>query len=371
MAMVQALIQIWTGPIPPEHIWIAPAKRPTPDKAPRVYFRKWLVHPLKRRLAKYYLVFLRSFFDLKVVGITGSAGKTTTTEMLKSILSLQAPTVASVINIDPIFNIPSTILRCTPQTKFLILEMGIEYLGEMDFYTWLAKPDIGIITNVNLTHTEFLHDIQTIGREKGKIGRFAKNLIVSADKNIHINTHGQVHVVQPGKFKLQILGEHLQTNAALAAKAAELLGVPSSLINSGLENLTAPEHRLQLIKTEKFTIIDDAYNANFLATKASIDTLVEYAKKQKLIPVLVFGQMNELGTFEKSAHAEIAEYIRQNNIKHVLTLGPATKNIGEHFETQDQLYEAIKPFLNKKYVILIKASRGWKLENLVARIMHD
>lgn len=366
--MVQAFIQLWTGPIPPEHIWIAPASRPTPDKAPRVYFRKWLVHPLKRRFAKYYLLFLRSFFGLKVIGITGSAGKTTTTEMLRSILSLQGPTVASQISIDPIYNIPTTILKCTPQTKFLILEMGIEYLGEMDFYTWLARPDIGIITNVNLTHTEFLNDIQTIAKEKGKIGYFAKHLVISGDGNIHVNTRGQVHIVKAANYKLQLLGEHLQTNAALAAKTAHLLGVSEEKIRQGLENLTAPEHRLQLIKTDKYTLIDDTYNANFLATKASIDTLVEYAKQHKLTPVLVFGQMNELGEFEASAHAEIGKYIQQNKIKHILTIGPATKNIDKHFETQEQLFEAVRPFLNKKHVVLIKASRGWKLENLVARI---
>jgi UDP-N-acetylmuramoyl-tripeptide--D-alanyl-D-alanine ligase len=365
---MQDLVKLWVGPIPPEHIWISAANRPhSLPKLFRVYFRKWLVHPIKRRAAKYYLEFLR-LFGLKVIGITGSAGKTTTTEMLKSILSLHAPTVASRINIDPIYNIPTTILSCTPKTKFLVLEMGIEYLGEMDYYTWLAKPDIGIITNVNLTHTEFLKDIKTIAQEKGKIGHYAKHLIISDDKNIHPHTHGQIHVVKPGNFKLQLLGNHLQTNATLASKAAQLLGVPDSTIKTGLENLQAPEHRLQLIKTAKYTLIDDTYNANLVAVKASIDTLVDYAKANKKTPVMVFGQMNELGNFEESAHKEIDQYIKKNGIKYVFTLGPATKNIGQHFESQDEIYDALKKFLNPKYVILIKASRGWKMENLVTRI---
>lgn len=366
---MQELIQLWTGPIPPQHIWIPATNRPQGiTKIARVYFRKWLVHPIKRHVAKYYLEFLRSFFGIKVIGITGSAGKTTTTEMLKSILNLEGRTIASKISIDPVYNIPTSILKCTPKTKFLILEMGIEYPGEMDYYVWLAKPDIAIITNVNLTHTEFLKDLATVAFEKGKIGKLSKHLVVSEDKNIYINSNGQIHVVKSGNFKLQILGSHLQTNAALAAKAAELLGISDSKIRQGLENLTAPEHRLQLISTAKYTIIDDTYNANPLATKAAINTLVNYAKAHKKTPVFVFSQMNELGKFEKEAHEEINRYLTKNKITNVLTIGPATKSIGQHFENQDELYEALKKFIDPKYVILIKGSRGWRLDMLVEKI---
>jgi UDP-N-acetylmuramoyl-tripeptide--D-alanyl-D-alanine ligase len=362
------LIRLWTGPLPPQHIWISSSSRPKQlTKIIRLYFRKWIVHPLKRKIAKYYLAILKSL-GLKVIAITGSAGKTTTKEMLLSILSLEAPTVASVANIDPVYNIPTTILNCTPKTKYLILEMGIEYIGEMDFYTWLAQPDVAIITNVNLTHTEFLKNIATIAREKGKIGKFAMHLIVSEDPNIEVNTHGQMHLVKPGHFQLKLIGDHLQLNAALAAKAAQILGISEQKIRQGLQSLTAPPHRLQLIETNNFSLIDDSYNANPLAVKASIDTLMDYCRKQKKTPVLVLSQMNELGEFEKSAHQEIGEYVEKYKITNFFTIGPATVNLGKHFENTDELTDYLKKFLRPNHVALIKGSRGWHLERVVAAL---
>ncbi len=373
--MRQDLIKLWTGPLPPEHLWVPKEKRPQGYfSLLRLYFRKWLIHPLKRKTAKYYLIFLKAFCGLKVIAITGSAGKTTTTEMLKSVLSLQGQTVASRINIDPIYNIPTTILECTPNTKYLILEMGIEYPGEMDFYIWLAKPDVAVITNVNVTHTEFLKDIPSIAREKSGIGKFAADVVInSGDPNIAVNTAGRVHKVRSSdyKFNLQLLGTHLETNAALAAKTAQILGVGDDKIKEGIEKLATPPQRLHLIKSVKFTLIDDSYNANPLATKASINTLVGYAKKHKLTPVFVFAQMNELGQFEKSAHREIADLVAKLGIKHFLTYGPANQNYGQYFDNQKDLIAATRKFLTSKYVILIKGSRKWKMENVVEALINQ
>ncbi len=115
------------------------------DSCVWVYVLRWFIHPIKRKIAKYYLAFLKRFFGIKIIGITGSVGKTTTKEMVASTLKLQGPTVCSYANIDQIYNLPTTILRARPWTKYLVLEMGVEYPGEMDFYLWLAKPDIGVI----------------------------------------------------------------------------------------------------------------------------------------------------------------------------------------------------------------------------------
>ena len=98
--------------------------------------KKWIFHPIKRRIAKLYLLILRKFSGIRVIGITGSTGKTTTKEMLASILKLDGKTVYTIANIDPVYNIPTTILKCNLKTKYLILEMGVEYPGEMDFYLW-------------------------------------------------------------------------------------------------------------------------------------------------------------------------------------------------------------------------------------------
>src|SRR5579859_7997424 len=166
-----SIVRWWqVSSLPEAHVWISKDRRPVGLKnVVRVYFRKWFVHPIKRRVAKYYLIFLKKFRGLTVIGITGSSGKTTTKEMLASILKLKGETIASFANIDPVYNIPTTILKCKPSTKYLVLEMGIEYPGEMDFYIWLAKPDVGVITNIYPTHTLFFGDETGVAKEKGKL----------------------------------------------------------------------------------------------------------------------------------------------------------------------------------------------------------
>src|SRR4030042_677120 len=132
-------------------------------------FSRWVIHPIKRRAARWYLRLLQKYSGIVVIGITGSAGKTTTKEMLFSILKKQDKTVCTRTYLDPVYNIPNTILTTPFGTKYLILEMGVEYPGEMDFYLWLAKPDIGVITNIFPTHTEFMGNIDGVFKEKGKL----------------------------------------------------------------------------------------------------------------------------------------------------------------------------------------------------------
>lgn len=386
--MKEKLTRVWLGPLPPEHIWISPKDRPTELwKIIRVYYRKWFIHPLKRHISRLYLKILHIFFNVQIIAITGSAGKTTTKEIILNILSESASAVATFANIDPVYNIPTTILRCLPKTKFLILEMGIEYKGEMDFYTWLAHPNIAVITNVDLTHTQFLNDIKTVGYEKGKIANLSRHLVISVDPNIQVNTKGEVHVVPTplakltSNFKTQIkinnelvelsiLGTHLATNVALAVEVAKILKISNKTINIGLQKTAVIPHRLQIVKTKKYgVIIDDSYNANPLAVRASINTLVTLAKLTKKQPVLVLSQMNELGTFEKSAHEKIKEYIIKNKINLVYTIGPATTKIGRHFGDKRQLILYLKNTLTPKNLTLIKGSRGWKLEEVVSALV--
>lgn len=128
-----------------------------------------------------------------MVGVTGSAGKTSTKEMLYSILKEKGKAERSPANIDPTFNIPTTILRCKSPIKYLVLEMGVEFPGEMDFYLWLAKPQIGIITNIYQTHTLFFKNPTGVAKEKGKL---IKNL---NRKDTAILNENNPHTRQLGK----------------------------------------------------------------------------------------------------------------------------------------------------------------------------
>ncbi|KKU72944.1 MAG: UDP-N-acetylmuramoyl-tripeptide-D-alanyl-D-alanine ligase [Candidatus Amesbacteria bacterium GW2011_GWB1_47_26] len=311
--MISPILRFWTGPIP----FQSTRKNP---------FLDLLIHPIKRHLAKFYLKFL-TLNGTIVIGITGSYGKTTTKEALKSILP---SSVASAANIDPIYNIPATILSTPPWTKYLILEMGIEHLGEMDFYLWLAPVDIAVITGFGLAHTEFLKDLKTIKSEKLKITKYAKHVV-------NFSSH------KPGP----------KNALSIARQVAKILE-----IKPDLSSFTPPPHRLQIINHPSGAIIiDDSYNANPTATKFAVDYLVDLAKKKNQTPVFVFAQMNELGSYEKSAHAAIDKYVAQKGIKNFLTLGPATANLGQHFKSRETLIPAIRKFLTPNYCLLIKLQR--------------
>ena len=340
----------WTGPIPQA-------------STRHNLLLDYLVHPLRRQLARHYLRFLKTA-GCTVIGITGSFGKTTTKRLLQSILSQIASTAATDDNTDSVYNIPATILRTSPWTKFLIIEMSIEYLGEMDFYLWLAQPDIAIITSISLTHTEFLKNTETIAKEKSKIGKFAKDVIIGPNPDIQVITSGKIY-----KATLPRSGDQFSLNRALAIKTAEILSISKKDIARGLTNAKLPPHRMNIINHPSgATIIDDVHNANPTATKFAIDYLVNLAKKKNQTPVFIFAQMNQLGPYEKSAHSTIGKYVAQKGIKNFLTLGPATTTLGQHFDSKETLTPTARKFLTPNYCLLIKGSRSWHLETIISAL---
>lgn len=371
----------------------------------RNFYRTWMVHPVKRRSAKIYLLFLKTFFNLKVVGITGSAGKTTTKEMLASILKQDGETVYSFANIDPVYNIPSTILKCSPSTKYLVLEMGIEYLEEMDFYLWLAMPDVGIITNIYPTHTLYLGGIEGVANEKSKLlkqlpsssiavigseNKFFNNIVkkvkakvVSFGKNGDLQAEKIqltnllntkfVLVSNSSKISIQlpVLGEQFVENALAAASAATELGITLAGIKKGLERFKNQEHRMSVRKLKNGSIlIDDSYNNNPEAAKRAIETLLEVKGKRKTM--LIFGDMLELGKDEIKYHKEIGILLSKSKIDRVLGVGPLSKFVVKDRKLWAKDWQNSVPIANelldKNMVILVKGSRSIGLDNLVSRL---
>ncbi|TSC86401.1 MAG: UDP-N-acetylmuramoyl-tripeptide--D-alanyl-D-alanine ligase [Microgenomates group bacterium Gr01-1014_16] len=332
------LLRLWTGPLPKEELF------PDREYAPLTH---WFIHPVKRRLAKYYLLILQKFFGLIVIGITGSVGKTTTKKMLESILP---GCVATADNTTSTYNIPSTILRTPLGTKYLILEMGVEYIGDMDFYLWLAHPDIAIIAPISLTHTQYLKNLETIISEKNKITKYAKHVV--SYKNIKASGY--------------------EINQDIVAQVAAILKVPANL-----NSFIPPAHRMNFIILKNGSIlIDDSYNASPLSTQEALKTLVKISKEKKLTPVFIFGQMNELGQYEKDSHEEVGKLIKKFNIKNLYCIGPATKHtissagFGSYFENQEDLLNVISNMIhNSLFIILIKGSHSWHLENLVDKLL--
>ena len=375
--------------------------------------KKWIIHPIKRRVAKYYLYFLRKFFGIKVIGITGSTGKTTTKEMLASILKLDGKTVYTIANIDPVYNIPTTILKCNLKTKYLILEMGVEYPGEMDFYLWLAKPDVGVITNISITHTLFFGNMEGVFKEKSKLvkslskdnwavlniederlrklkGKILSKIIwygesglVKADNikfNNYKNTEFNLHLGKISyKAVVPVYGKHFVTNALAASSAAFILGVEAEKIIRGLKDTHIEEHRMNIFTHKsQALIVDDSYNNNPFAANETLIAFKEIAGERKKL--VVMGDMLELGNLEKEEHIKLGKRIAEVGTDFTIGVGNASKYMIEEAQksigkenvlwlaSKNEVNKHLRPFLNKDWAILIKGSRSIGLDEVVNRL---
>ncbi|MCX6705684.1 MAG: Mur ligase family protein [Candidatus Woesebacteria bacterium] len=325
--------------------------------------KKWIIHPIKRRVAKYYLFFLRRVTGLKVIGITGSAGKTTTKEMLASILKLNGKTVYTVANIDPVYNIPTTILKCTPRTKYLILEMGVEYPGEMDFYLWLAKPDVGVITNIYPTHTEFFGDIEGVLKEKSKLVKFLDKSGFAVLNKTNSRLKSLIN-----KIEAKIIWFNGE-NSDAAKAVANIFGVSAENIEKGLKNYDKPRHRYEIIKHKSGAVIfDDSYNSNPEALLTTLKKFNQLAGKNKKIAVL--GDMLELGKLEKSEHIRIGIEVKKYNFEKVFGVGKSVKYItSKIYNNALDVLPELRPMLKKDVYVLIKGSRSIGLDQVVDKLV--
>lgn len=406
----------WVTPkLNPHYFIIPPERRPKELKGLiRLYFRTWIVHPIKRRIAKYYLLFLQKFFGLTVIGITGSTGKTSTKEMVYSILSQKGKSERTLANIDPTFNIPTTILRCRPSTKYLILEMGVEFPGDMDFYLWLAKPKIGVITNIYQTHTQFFGNTAGVAKEKGKLAEqlgqagfavlnkdnaflekiakktqahvvwFGKDDLIRAGKTKimeDFKTEFTLHVAQASQeVTLPLPGSQFVENALAAAAVGYICGATPGEIKNGIENFQIPEHRMRPIRLKNGAVVlDDSYNNNPTAAKLALQTLKEVAGGKEM--VVVMGDMLELGKDEKERHKELGRTVAKSGAKYLITvgklaeymIGTARKKMAKEnvvwCKTVDEVLPVLKPLLKKDTITLIKGSRSIGLDKLVSKLL--
>lgn len=346
------------------------------------FVKKWITRPIKRRLAKYYLLLLQNFTEITVIGITGSAGKTTTKDMIAAILKSSAKTVSSKANIDPIYNIPNTVLRTGWGTKFLVLEMGVEYPTEMDFYLWLANPDVAVITNIFPTHTEYFGGIEGVLKEKSKLAltRTKDNICIlnSDDKNLHkIAKKIKANIFW---FKGEL--DPIMSNRNAAAEVGTRLGIKKTLIDKALKSFKNPPHRLHsLTHKSGAQILDDTYNSN---PKAAIATLDYFnGRVPKGLKIAVLGDMLELGSYEKAAHRLVGKEVAKSGFEAVIGVGKSAKYIIKEVEKTspdtktflvekaDQVLPHLKQYLKKGSFILLKGSRSIGLDSVVNNLTGE
>lgn len=349
------------------------------------------------------------------IGITGSLGKTTCVKASMAVLSQKFKTLATKPNVDPILNIPITLLRVNPRFQKVILEMGIEYKGEMDFYLSLIKPKTVIVTKIAFAHSEFLGDLDEIVEEKGKLieqldeegvavlnfddpycrklakkckgsivyyGTDPQNCIIWAG-NIKIENFKTTFELNLGvervKINFQLLGFH-QVYCALAAAALGMVNdVPLTKIKLGLESIQPSQHMMQvLVGPNGSIILDDTYNSSPSALDAAIDTLLQIPARRR---VLVLGEMKDLGKYSEMLHRQVAQKIFKEKIDLIFLgqgdaqiIAQELKNLGfwgERCEANlqnSQIVGKLLKNLGKGDVVLIKASPSVRLDEVVKRI---
>jgi UDP-N-acetylmuramoyl-tripeptide--D-alanyl-D-alanine ligase len=344
--------------------------------------------------------------DLKVIGITGSQGKTTTKEYLNSILSLVGETVATQGNFNTDIGVPLTVLRCTNETKFCIVEMGARHMGDIAKLTIATKPDVGVVLVVGTAHLGEFGSVENIAKTKGELikeltgnaiavlGNFDPYTPKMADglpitKLVIGEDVRAADLELPGGFahfdlvtktgrvpvSLQQLGEHQVPNALAAATAASALGVSNEKIADGLTTaVVSSKWRMEISEFNDLTVINDFYNANPESMKAALKSLVLLSQVGGGASWAIVGKMHELGEMEKSAHLEIVKYAAQIGVDHLVSVGTDLYGVENTKELLQEMsfhkcndLSAVLELSNNFSagdVLLLKASRSEKFEDI-------
>ncbi|MFN7087664.1 MAG: UDP-N-acetylmuramoyl-tripeptide--D-alanyl-D-alanine ligase, partial [Burkholderiales bacterium] len=349
----------------------------------------------------------RARFDLPVVGLTGSNGKTTVKEMLAAILCVETGDPAAVLategNLNNDVGVPQMLLRLRPQHRFAVFEMGMNHAGEIDYLTRLARPDVALVNNALTAHIGNLGSVEAIARAKGEIFNGLSDAgiaVINADDphaplwrkanahrvvvdfgqhadarvrgEIETQTFGSRLVIHLPNARLDIdlamPGAHNAMNALAAAALAFTLDVDLRSIVDGLTAFTGVKGRLQRKPALRgSTLIDDTYNANPDSVKAALAVLAAQPGRK----ILVLGDMGELGQEAAAMHAQIGAAARQAGIDRLLALGELTKETvgafghgATHFERIEALLAELETALDADTTVLVKGSRFMKMERV-------
>ena len=362
--------------------------------------------------------FYRQQLPVKVVGITGSVGKTSTKEFVAAVLSMKYKVHKTLGNYNNEVGVPLTVLSMPEDTEVAVLEMGINHFGEMHNLSRIARPDICIMTNIGQCHLEFLGSREGILKAKSEMFDFMKedgSVCINGDddmlasikevkgkKPVTFGLSEQCRVYAAdikGKglfgseavihgngesFAVQIPlpGEHMVYNALAAAAAGQLLGLTPEEIRDGIAAVESVSGRSHIVKLPDKVLIDDCYNANPVSMEAAIDLLLQADGRR----VAVMGDMFELGEQEKEMHARVGKYAADKGVECIICAGKLARCIYEgareaagerkdgpaaeifYFEDRESLLEGINQILKPGDTILIKASHGMGFEKVVEQL---
>lgn len=355
----------------------------------------------------------RDSWSIPVVAVTGSNGKTTTKDLIASVLSVRYRVHKTQGNLNNHIGVPLTLLSLPKEAGAAVVEMGMNHRGEIALLSRLTKPDVAVITNIGESHLEHLGSRSAIANAKCEIGEgLASNgtWVIHGDEPLllermeresrrvvkigwggdnddrpeSISLNGLSGIsftsAQTGsRFSVPLLGRHNAVNALMAAAVGRLLGLSEEEIGQGLAEAQLTGMRLELRMTANgMLIIDDTYNASPTSMRAAIDLLLELDKEKEKWVLL--GDMMEIGAQEVAYHREIGRYAAEKGVTRVYTLGEKARWIGEgvtsvspsipvrHFGSREEAAQTLKEQGGPHVILLAKASRAVKLDVVVKEL---
>lgn len=348
----------------------------------------------------------RKLFDIPVIGISGSVGKTSTKEMIASVLSKKFNVHKTSGNLNNELGVPLTLFGLEQEHQAAVIEMGISDFGEMSRISKMVKPTICVITIIGSCHLENLGDRDGVLKAKTEMFenmadnakiflngdddklrqvkevKGIKPVYYGLDKsndfyaeNIKNNlTNGVDCTLCFDNTKLNVtipaIGNYMVSNALAAVAIGNALGMTKEQLVSGVESYKTVGSRANVVNTEKYTIVDDCYNANPNSVKAAIETLANFKGRR----VAVLGDMKELGKTEKTLHYEVGQFAAEKKIDLVVAVGPLAKEIyngakngtqAVYFECLEDAEKQLLNVLKKGDTVLVKASHSMSFEKIV------
>jgi len=329
----------------------------------------------------------------KIIGVTGSSGKTTVTNFLQQVLLTKYNTCLGYLNTKLGLAV-NAINDMSEGCEFFVAEMGMDKAGELTETTEMFPPDIAVITTINHVHLEKLGSVEAIANAKAEIlyGLKKNGVAVLNKQNAWVRKIGQKFANDGGKVAWypsskyvadikvpnHLLGEHNIKNALCVGTICRLLGLTSQEITNGLNNLKLPKGRLNVIRGKNGSVlIDDTYNANPESTEYALQVLNDYPGKRK---IAILGDMLELGEYSVRDHRNIGRCIKKLKVDLLITVGNKAVDIKESSELKNSFWfdssdkaQEIKTIIGQKPgdVILIKGSQGVRMERITKELMMN
>ncbi len=358
--------------------------------------------------------FHRRKFDIPIISVTGSSGKTTTKEMIAWVLSAKFNVLKNIGTQNNLIGVPLTLLNIRSQHDICVIEMGTNRVGEIKQLSQIAEPNVGVITNIGPAHLEFLEDLKGVYKEKvelvkhlknpgiailnksdiilGKLSRIRSKPIFFFGINNECDFKATEITYKPHSILFIFNGVHQVevkhtalhnvSNALAAIGCGLVFGLDFEMIKKKIETFDSPDMRLKEIKLKTCVVFDDSYNSNPQSLKQAIDCLCRQSSSGRKI--LVIGDMLELGKKSIEFHAYFGRYVSRKGIDMLVTMGNFSKETSEsakksgmntaavfHFANCQQVADFLSSTIKEGDVLLVKGSRAMEMEKIVAHLKES